>query len=382
MGNKGLEKAALTAETPCHIIDLGRIESNSRILADVQKRTGCRILLALKAFAAHAAFPYIRDSLAGVCASGLHEARLGKEIFGKEVHVFSPAFKKSEFAEICTLSDHIVFNSFSQWQQFRDSAKKQKIECGLRLNPEYSEISMPIYNPCIPGSRFGVRAKDMKSIKGLDGLHFHTLCEQGADTLERTLKHVEEKFELYLRQVKWVNFGGGHHITREDYDVDLLCRLISDFQKKYGCIVYLEPGEAIALNAGIMVATVLDIVHNEMDIAILDTSVVAHVPDVIFTHGDYRAVIRGSGAVGEFRHCYRIAGETCAAGDVFGDYSFPRKLKPGDKLIFDNMAIYNMSQTSVFNGINSPSIAIYDPAKDALTLVRKFGYEDYKNRLS
>jgi carboxynorspermidine decarboxylase len=382
MGNKGLEKAALAVRTPCHIIDLGRIEGNCRILSDVQERAGCKVLLALKAFALHSTFPLVKKHLSGTCASGLHEAKLGCEKFGKEVHTYAPAFKESEFSEIAKLSDHVIFNSFAQLNKFRSIAIKHKVQVGLRLNPEYSEVEMQIYNPCVPGSRFGILAKDMQSMDGVDGLHFHALCEQGSDTLQRVLAAFEKKFGKYIPKVKWVNFGGGHHITRDGYDILLLVKLIKDFKKKYGVDVYLEPGEAVALNAGIMVATVLDIVHNHVDIAVLDTSAMAHVPDVIFTHGDYRAEVRGAGQPGDFRHMYRLAGMSCAAGDVFGDYSFPQKLKPGDRLVFENMAIYNMSQTSVFNGVNSPSIALYDPKTRKLRTVREFGYADYEGRLS
>jgi len=380
MGSEGLEKAALKLRTPCHVIDLTKLEDNCRILSRVQEKAGCKILLALKAFSCHAAFPAIKKYLAGTEASGLFEAKLGRE-FGKQVHVYSPAFSPEDMPEILKIADHIVFNSFAQWKRYKAlvGKSKRKISCGIRVNPEYSEIKMPLYNPCIPGSRFGVLASDMQPLDGLEGLHFHTLCEQGADALQNTIPHLEKRFERELKEVKWVNFGGGHHITRKDYDVKLLVRIIKDFKRKWNVEVYIEPGEAIALDAGIMTATVLDIVQNEKDIAILDTSAIAHVPDVIFTCGDYRAIIEGAGVPGEKKHLYRIAGQTCAAGDIFGDYSFDRKLKVGDKLVFRNMAIYNMTQTSMFNGINSPSIALWDGKK--LKVVREFGFVDYRKRL-
>ncbi|OLS14259.1 MAG: carboxynorspermidine decarboxylase [Promethearchaeota archaeon CR_4] len=368
--------------SPAYIVDELSLEHNLQILDQVQRQTGCKILLALKGFAMFNTFPLIRQYLAGVCASGLFEARLGREEFGKEVHVFAPAYGESEFKQILPLADHIVFNSIAQWNLFRPFVQKakNKVSCGIRINPEYSEIEVQLYNPCVKYSRFGVKAGEFSHIpEGIEGLHFHTMCEQNSDVLERTLAVVEKKFEKFLSQVKWVNFGGGHHITREDYDVNRLCRLITDFKKKYSVNVYLEPGEAVALNAGILVATVLDIVHNDMDIAILDTSAEAHMPDVLAM--PYRPEILGAGKPNEFQHTYRLAGSTCLAGDVVGDYSFPAPLNRGSKLAFLDMAHYSMVKNTTFNGIPLPTIVLY--TKDnQLKVVRKFGYEDYKNRLS
>ena len=368
--------------SPSYIVDEVALEHNLQILDRVQKQTGCKILLALKGFAMFSTFPLVRQYLAGICASGLFEARLGREEFGKEVHVFAPAYGESEFKLILPLADHIVFNSVAQWNLFRPLVQKAKraVSCGIRINPEYSEIDVPLYNPCARYSRFGVKAGDFTRVpEGIEGLHFHTMCEQNSDVLERTLAVVEKRFGKILSQVKWVNFGGGHHITREDYDVERLCRLITAFKKKYGVDVYLEPGEGVALNAGILVSTVLDFVHNEMDIAILDTSAEAHMPDVLAM--PYRPDVIGAGKPNELKYTYRLAGSTCLAGDVIGDYSFPVPLQRGSKLTFLDMAHYSMVKNTTFNGIPLPAIGIY--TKDnQLKITRKFGYEDYKNRLS
>jgi carboxynorspermidine decarboxylase len=368
--------------SPAYIVDEVALEHNLRILDRVQKQAECKILLALKGFAMFSTFPLVRQYLAGVCASGLYEARLGREEFGREVHVFAPAYGMDEFKQLLPIGDHIVFNSFAQWDQFRPLVQKakNKVSCGIRINPEYSEIEVQLYNPCAKYSRFGIKAEDFKEVpEGIEGLHFHTMCEQNSDVLERTLAVIEKKFGKFLSQVKWVNFGGGHHITRKDYDVERLCRLINAFKNKYGTEVYLEPGEAVALNAGILVATVLDFVHNEMDVAILDTSAEAHMPDVLAM--PYRPEILGAGKPNEYKHTYRLAGTTCLAGDVIGDYSFSAPLHRGSKLAFLDMAHYSMVKNTTFNGIPLPAIGIY--TKDnQIKLVREFKYEDYKNRLS
>ncbi|PIP39911.1 MAG: carboxynorspermidine decarboxylase [Desulfobacterales bacterium CG23_combo_of_CG06-09_8_20_14_all_51_8] len=370
--------------TPCFVLDETALKRNLKILASVQDRTGCRILLALKGFSMFSVFPMIRQTLHGVCASSPHEARLGREEFGREVHTFAAAYSDEDMREIIPLSDHIVFNSFALWQRFRpmiDQAPRP-IRCGIRINPAHSEVEVPIYDPCAPGSRLGVLAHQFQgqSLDGLSGLHFHTLCEKNADALARTLEKVEAQFEPYIRQMEWVNFGGGHHITRDDYDVDLLCRLINDFKEKYEVAVYLEPGEAVALNAGVLVASVLDIVENDMRIAILDTSAATHMPDVL--EMPYRPEIIGAGRPGEKPYSYRLAGLSCLAGDVIGDYSFEKLLAVGDKLVFCDMAHYSMVKTNTFNGIKLPSIAIYNADTDEFTIIRKFGYDDFKNRLS
>ncbi len=370
-------------ETPCYIVDRGLIERNLLVLDSVRERTGCKILLALKGFAMFSLFAQISRHLDGIAASSLHEARLGFEEFGKEVHTFSPGYLESEFHDILSYSNHLVFNSFSQLEFFRGripaNAGGKKI--GIRINPEHSEVRTAIYDPCAPFSRLGVTRKNFRPdlLEGISGLHFHTLCELNADSLARTLNAVEEKFSPFFHRMEWINFGGGHHITRPDYDIDLLCMLISDFRARHGLEVYLEPGEAIALNTGFLVASVVDIIENEMNIAILDTSAAAHMPDVI--EMPYRPKVAGSGKPGEFAHTYRLGGLTCLAGDVIGDYSFPSPLTIGSKLIFMDMAHYTMVKNNTFNGVKLPSIAIREtPGK--VRIVRSFDYEDYRGRLS
>lgn len=373
----------LEMETPVYVVDEGLLEENLRILDFVQKKTGCKILLALKGFAMFSLFPLISRYLHGIAASSLDEARLGFEEFKKEVHTFSPAYKEREFDQILSCSDHVIFNSFSQWELFRprcacDSAKR----FGIRINPEHSEVKTAIYDPCAPFSRLGVTRRNFRpdALEGITGLHFHTLCELNADSLERTLAVVEEKFGSFLRGMEWVNFGGGHHITREDYDIDLLCSLIQRFGEKFGVQVYLEPGEAIALNTGFLVAAVLDIIENSgMNIAILDTSAAAHMPDVI--EMPYRPVVEGAGNPGEFPYTFRLGGLTCLAGDVIGDYSFPEPLRAGSKLVFLDMAHYSMVKNNTFNGVRLPSIAVRMHDK-GVRVVREFGYEEYRRRLS
>jgi carboxynorspermidine decarboxylase len=370
--------------TPCFVVDEARVRSNLAILDQVRERTGCRILLALKAFAMFSLFPLIRRTLHGVCASSPHEARLGREEFGGEVHTFAAGYSEADARELVTLTDHLIFNSFSQWKRFRPLVEQsnRNIRCGIRINPEHSEAPVPLYDPCAPQSRLGVRYEEFagQSLSGITGLHLHTLCEQNADALARTLKAFESKFGKYLHELDWLNLGGGHHITRPDYDLDLLCELILHFQQKYGVEVYLEPGEAVVLNAGILVASVLDIVRNEIDIAILDASAAAHMPDVI--EMPYRPEVVGAGRPGEFAHTYRLAGHSCLAGDVISDYSFAEPLKVGDKVAFLDMAHYTMVKTTTFNGLQLPAITIYREENDELQIVRRFGYEDFKNRLS
>ena len=370
--------------TPCFVLDEAALKHNLSVLASVQDRTGCKILLALKGFAMFSVFPLIRKTLFGVCASSPHEARLGREEFGGEVHTFAAAYSDTDMRQILAVSDHVVFNSFAQWERFRPMvrASDRLVSCGIRVNPAYSEVEIPIYDPCAPCSRLGVLREQFEgqSLEGISGLHFHTLCEKNSDALERTLKRFEDQFKEYIPQMKWINFGGGHHITRPDYDVDRLCRLVSDYKSKYGKVVYLEPGEAVALNAGYLVGSVLDIVHNEMDIAILDTSAATHMPDVL--EMPYRPDIIGAGQPGKKSHTYRLAGLSCLAGDIIGDYSFDRPLAPGDKLVFCDMAHYSMVKTNTFNGIQLPSIAIYQPETDNFSIIREFGYGDFKGRLS
>ena len=368
-------------ETPCYVIDKQLLERNLEILDDVQKRTGCEILLALKGFSMYSTFPQIANHLAGITASSLNEALLGHEEMGKQVHIFAPAYREDEFDEILKITDHIVFNTFAQFDKFKGKVKAsgKNIEIGIRINPEYSEIETDIYNPCFTNSRLGTVLSrfEENNLEGIDGLHFHAMCEQGSDTLSRILDVVEQKFGKYMHRMKWINFGGGHHITRDDYDINLLVESIIRIRDKYNVKIYLEPGEAIALNTGFLVSTVLDTLKNGMDLAIIDASAACHMPDVL--EMPYRPQIIGAQLPGVLPYTYRLGGNTCLAGDVVGDYSFREPLKPGDKLIFTDMAHYTMVKNNTFNGINLPSIAIYDDGK--ITTIKKFGYEDYKRRL-
>ncbi|MDH7598701.1 MAG: carboxynorspermidine decarboxylase [Sedimentisphaerales bacterium] len=373
-------------DTPCYLIDLGRLEGNLKVLADVQSRAGCRILLALKAYAAWGTFDLCRRYLWGAAASSLNEVKLAVEHLGKEVHLCAPAYRQDEFEQFLCLVDHIVFNSFGQWDRFRSQVSKARrsIRCGLRINPGHSEVKTPMYDPCGPCSRLGITADQfrMDLTDGITGLHFHSLCELNADALERTLAAVEARFGAFLRRVEWVNLGGGHYITRPDYDRDLLCKLIMDLQDRYRNIqvVYLEPGEAVALDAGFLVSSVLDIVHNQMAIAILDCSASTHMPDVL--EMPYRPQVIGADLPGKRPYTYRLAGPTCLAGDVIGDYSFDRPLRVGDKLVFTDMAHYTMVKNTMFNGINLPDIVFYEPGARSYRLQRRFGYLDYRDRLS
>lgn len=371
-------------ESPCFLVNEALLKRNCEILQTVKERTGAKVLLALKAFAMHSTFPLISRYLDGTCASGPIEAQLGKEKFGKEVHTFAPAYSEQDMEQVIKYSDHIIFNSIVQWKKHRAAIAKsgKKISVGLRVNPGYSEVEVDLYNPVAPGSRLGMQPESLEGedLSGIDGLHFHALCEQNSDVLVRVLKSFEKLYGKHIPKMKWVNFGGGHHITRGDYDIELLVKTINDFKKRYGVQVHLEPGEAVALNTGVLVATVMDIVENGVKIAILDTSAEAHMPDVLAM--PYRPNIIGAGKPGEQKHTYRLGGVTCLAGDVIGDYSFAQVLKPGDRLVFLDMAHYSMVKTTMFNGIRHPSIAIYSPGSGKVQVVRRFGYEDYKNRLS
>jgi len=369
--------------TPCYVVDEAALIKNLKILDAVQQKTGCRILLALKGFAMFSLFPVILEYLSGISASSVDEARLGYEEFGKEVHFCAPAFPDADLHEILLYCNHLVFNSFSFWNRHKSEIidTKKPVRCGIRVNPEHSEVRVPIYDPCGPHSRLGVTRSNFEphNLEGISGLHFHTLCELNADALARTLPAFEDKFGIFLKDMEWVNFGGGHHITRSDYDVDLLCELITGFKSRYPIEVYLEPGEAIALNTGVLIASVLDVVHNGMDIAVLDTSASAHMPDVL--EMPYRPVIEGAGMPGEYPFTYRLAGLTCLAGDVIGDFSFSVPLKVGDRLVFQDMAHYTMVKNNTFNGVRLPSIGILTACGE-FRMVRRFGYTDYRNRLS
>ena len=368
--------------TPSYLINEQAIRDNCKKLYYIKEKTGCKILLALKGFAMFSTFPIIREYLDGVCASSLYEARLGKEEFKKEVHSYAPAYSNNDIKELIKLSNHIVFNSFPLFHKFKDQIP-EKISCGIRINPEYSEIETPLYNPCYEYSRLGVTLENFNNedLTGIDGLHFHALCEQNSDSLEHVLSVIEKKFGKYIKKMKWINFGGGHHITRQDYDMDKLCNLINNFKKKYNNIqVILEPGEAIALNTGVLIASVLDIIKNKIDIAILDTSAAAHMPDVL--EMPYRPNVIDGDKPGILSNNYRLAGLTCLAGDVIGDYSFKNPLKIGDKIIFCDMAHYTMVKNNTFNGIQLPTIIFYDSDSGKIKHIKKSDYSDYKNRLS
>ncbi|MCX8110437.1 MAG: carboxynorspermidine decarboxylase [Syntrophorhabdaceae bacterium] len=371
-------------KTPVYVIDETLIEENMRVLRYVKDRTGCKILHALKAYASFATFPVMKVYLDGTCASGLNEARLGQEKFGKEVHTFAAAYRKDEFKKILKYSDVIIFNSFNQLERFIHITKKSNRQVGIRVNPGYGEAAADIYNACAPYSRLGIVYEIFKEgflayRDKIDGIHFHALCQQNADALKKILKSFEKLYGKYIRGLKWVNFGGGHHITRDDYDIELLIRLINEFQDKYKVQVYLEPGEASVLNAGVLIASVLDIVKNVMDIAIIDASAETHMPDVLLM--PYRPFIIGSDKANEKRYTYRIAGPSCLAGDIVGDYSFDKPLKVGDRIVFTDMALYSIVKNTTFNGINLPDIAVLRKKGD-IEVVRRFGYRDYMSRQS
>jgi len=368
--------------TPAYVVDTAVLERNGRTLASVSERTGARVLLALKGFALFSAFPLLRRYLDGVAASSLHEARLAREFEG-EVHVCAPAYIPAEFSTIVELADHLVFNSLSQWRTCRALAPDMPatVQCGIRLNPEHSETATVVYDACARHSRLGVTAAEMDEtdLDGIRGAHFHCLCEADAASLERTAAAVEERFGHLLGRMDWLNLGGGHHITRDGYDIDLLCETIARLRDRYGVQVYLEPGEAVALNAGFLVASVLDIVRNEIETAVLDTSAAAHMPDVL--EMPYRPEVEGAGRPDEHAHRYRLAGNTCLAGDVIGDYSFSRPLEVGDRIVFTDMAHYTMVKNTTFNGIPLPTIVLGDSRTGEMETVREFGYEDYRGRL-
>ena len=370
-------------ETPCFIVEERLLRRNLEILDSVRKRTGAKILLAQKAFSMYSVYPILAEVLDGTCSSSPDEARLGREYFPGEVHAFAAAYSEQDLRTLLPLCDHLVFNSFSQWERFRPITKEfeGKVSFGVRCNPEHSETETAIYDPCAPGSRLGILRSAFPATlpEGIEGLHFHTLCEKNSDALVRTLAAFEEKFGDLIPQMKWIDFGGGHHITRPDYDVDLLCDCINGFKERYPHIqVYLEPGEAIALNTGTLEATVLDLTWNHMDLAVLDASAAAHMPDVL--EMPYRPNIVGAGMPGEKAYTYRLGGPSCLAGDVIGDYSFDEPLTPGTRLSFLDMAHYTMVKTNTFNGLRLPSIYL-KKMDGTLQLIRKFSYEDFKSRL-
>lgn len=369
--------------TPCFLVDENRLVQNLAVLRDVAERTGAKILLAQKAFSMFSVYPLLREYLAGTTASGLYEARLGHEEFGGETHVYSPAYAEGEFQEILHYADHIVFNSFTQWKAYGSLARAAGKSCGLRVNPECSTqpAEHAIYDPCSPGSRLGITEENFQSelLGGIDGLHFHTLCEQNADDLVRTVEAFEERFGKYMEGMKWLNLGGGHHITRDDYDVETLVQCLNYLREKYRVQIYLEPGEAVVLNAGYLISTVLEVMKNGKEIAILDTSAACHMPDVL--EMPYRPPVFRADEPGKKAFTYLLTGRSCLAGDVIGEYSFDNTLRPGDQVVFEDMALYTMVKTNTFNGVPLPLIAVRraDGTDEA---VRMFGYEDFKNRLS
>jgi carboxynorspermidine decarboxylase len=379
-----LSTAVGPLRTPVYLLDETLMEENMRILKYVKDRTGCRILHALKAYAAFATFPMMSRFLDGTCASGLNEARLGYEEFRREVHTFGAAYKEEEIGRILKYSDTIIFNSFFQLEKYGKTARKKGVNIGLRVNPGYSEVATEMYNPCAPGSRLGIvdnvfSTEFPKHKAMVDGLHFHAMCEQNSDVLERVLESFLRLYGQHIKGLKWVNFGGGHHITRDDYDLERLIKLINTFKDRYGVQVYLEPGEASVYKAGVLVASVLDIVENEAEIAIIDASAETHMPDVLLM--PYRPHIMKSAEPNEKKYTYRIAGPSCLAGDVIGDYSFDDPLKRGDRLVFSDLALYSIVKNTTFNGINLPDIAVIRDG-GTIEMVKRFGYRDYKGRQS
>lgn len=371
--------------SPSYVLEEALLRRNLAILDRVQRESGAKIILALKGFAFWSSFPWVREVLHGATASSLHETRLAYEEFGRETHVYSVAYSDQEFPEILSMADHLVFNSFTQWARFRGQVKAhgdktgKGIECGIRVNPGHSEIETPLYDPCYTGSRLGVLRSEFRpeELEGISGLHFHAHCGNNSDTLERVVASFEKLYGEFIPRMKWINFGGGHHITRADYDVDRLIRVVKTFREKWGVEVYIEPGEAVGWQTGPLVGSVLDIVRNGVDIAILDVSATAHMPDTL--EMPYRPAVRGADVPGKLPHTYRLGGNTCLAGDVIGDYSFPEPLKVGDRIVFEDMIHYTIVKNSTFNGVQLPSLCIWTKEGE-LKVVRKFGYESYRDR--
>ncbi len=375
-----------TLNTPCFVVDAARLEQNLHVLSRIEEESGAKVLLALKAFSMFHFAPLIMRYLSGTCASGLHEARLGREEFGGEVTTFCAAFKEDELREILTLSNHVIFNSLGQWHRFKDMAQaaqqqRPALSFGLRVNPQHSEGAVGVYNPCAPCSRLGIPIDQLVTadLSGIDGLHMHTLCEQDFPPLARTLDVLEDKLGDRLKEMRWLNLGGGHHITHEHYQTDDLIARLKLLQSTYQLQAYVEPGEAIALNAGVFVTEVLDISHNERQLALLDCSATCHMPDVL--EMPYQPPLLGADQGESGAYPFRLGGMTCLAGDVIGDYSFEAPLNIGDKLMFGDMAIYTMVKTTTFNGMALPSIVAWDSRDNSRQTVRAFGYDNFKARL-
>jgi carboxynorspermidine decarboxylase len=373
--------------SPCFVVDEVAVERNLQILQQMAQDSGATVLAALKAFSMWRLAPLVSRYLSGTCASGLHEARLGRECYGGEVHIYSAAYTESDLREILQIADHVVFNSCAQWLRFRAlcieaRSRRPELKFGLRINPEHSEGQVTLYDPCALGSRLGIPLSELDedSLEHITGLHFHTLCEQDFLPLQRTLAVVEEKFGYLLERMEWINFGGGHHITLPDYQRDELAACIRSFSDRYDVQVYLEPGEAIAIGSGVLITEVLDIGWNQLSQAIVDTSATCHMPDIL--EMPYRPDILGAANADELPHTYRVGGLTCLAGDVMGDYSFAQPLQVGQRLLFSDMAHYTMVKTTTFNGTRLPAIALWNSLTDKLEMVREFGYEDFKGRLS
>lgn len=382
--SKNLDSCLLSSiRTPYWLLEEKLLENNLKLLADIKSKTGTKILLALKGYALWQSFPLVSKYLDGCCASGLHEAKLSDEKFQKETHTYSPAFKEEEIEEVATISNHLIFNSPSQFKRFTHLAKiyNPQISIGLRVNPEYSDSPVELYNPCGLYSRLGTTIDnfDETIVKELDGLHFHALCEQDSSALERVLEAFEKSFGKYLKDMRWVNFGGGHHITKEGYDIEKLINILNNFKDRYPHLqIYLELGEAVGWESGTLVSSILDIVHNGIDIAILDISAEAHMPDTIIM--PYRAEVRGADEANRQTYTYRLAGNTCLAGDIMGDYSFKKPLQIGEQIIFEDQMHYTMVKATTFNGTPLPSIVI-KRVDGRVEIVREFGYEDFKDRL-
>ncbi|MBE0439223.1 MAG: carboxynorspermidine decarboxylase [Gammaproteobacteria bacterium] len=373
--------------SPCFVVDEVAVERNLSILKNVADASGAKVLAALKAFSMWSLGPVTTHYLSGTCASGLHEAKLGHEQYGGEVHVFAAAYSEVDVIELLEFAHHIVFNSCGQWLRFRDiclaaQTKRPQLQFGLRINPEHSEGAVPIYDPCAPGSRLGITLSELDEtvLDGITGLHFHTLCEQGFEPLARTVAAVEAKFGHLLPTMHWVNFGGGHHITADGYNINGLVELVRDFTTRHQVQVYLEPGEAVAIGTGILSCEVLDITFNQLNQAILDTSATCHMPDTL--EMPYRPDIIGAGEAEQYAHTYRLGGLTCLAGDVIGDYSFKQPLEIGQRIMFEDMSHYTMVKTTTFNGTKLPALALWNSNTDQLRVVKTFGYQDFKNRLS
>lgn len=367
--------------SPCYVLDESRLRKNMETLDEIQKKTGVKIICALKGYSFWRSFPLIGQYLAGATASSLNEARLAKEEMGKEVHVFAPVYEDDEIDEILSYAGHISFNSFSQWQRFKDKTMKAGVSAGIRVNPQFSTVDTDLYNPCGKFSRLGVTEAEFKPelLDGIEGLHFHALCEQDADALEGVLKAFEQHFGKYLPQMKWVNFGGGHHITRKDYHRDELVRILKDFMGRYPHLtVIMEPGEAVGWQTGELVTSIGDIVHNEMDIAILNVSISDHMPDCL--EMPYRPAVTGAGMPGEKKYTYKLTGNSCLAGDQLGDFSFDHPLQVGEKIIFEDMIHYTMVKTTFFNGVRHPSIGKFDE-QGKFHLLHKFTYQQFKDKL-